>query len=178
LLGGAVGAVLLSIACCFGSLAWIGANVPLTPTVTGPAVHTVHFALADLTQANGYRAVQEIPAAGGSPLGAVALNANYTYEQLGSAELIGTVELRVNNAVVLELAASNEPEYAASNPQFAVAQAGQTYSVTSPDGWQVRATVTALAINDKPELEQGGAGKQPIFAALALDVALTPPPQP
>ena len=119
--------------------------------------------------------MREIQAPDGSTLGTVALNANYTYEQLGAAELIGTVELRVNNSVVLELAASNEPEYAASNPQFKVAQPGQTYTATGADGWQVSATVSALAINDKPALGQGGVGKQPIFDALALDVTLIPP---
>lgn len=174
LLGGAVGAVLLSLVCGFGTVAWLGANVPLTPTAGAPPAQTFRFTLADLNQANNYKVAQDVHTPGGSKLGGISLNANYSYEQVGSAELIATVELRVNNTVVLELAASNQAEYAASNPKFEVAQAGHTYSATSVEGWAVRATVSALEINDTPQLGQGGVGRQPIFAVLTLDVAVTP----
>ncbi len=178
ILGGAVGAVLLSIVCCFGTVVWLGANVPLTPTagVAPVQTQTFRFTLADLTQANNFNAAQDVRAAGGGKLGVVSLNANYTYEKLGSSELIGTVELRVNNNVVLELAASDQPEYAASNPRFEVAQAGKSYTATSPDGWQVQATVSALDVDPTPKLATGGVGKQPVFAAMTLDVIVTPAP--
>jgi len=175
LLGGAVGAVVLSLVCCVGTLVWIGANVTPTPT-PGVTVQTFAFTLDDLTPANGFKAAQDVRGADGSKLGVLSLNANYSYEKLGSPELIGTVEVRVNNNVVLELAASNQPEYAASNPRFEVAEEGKTYTAASPDGWQVQATVNTLATDDQPTLGNGQTGKQPVFSTLDLDVEVIPAP--
>jgi hypothetical protein len=176
ILGGAVGAVLLSIICCFGSLLWIGANVTPTPTATVPRGQAYRFTLAELTAANGFKTAQDVRAADGAKLGVLSLNANYSYQKIGSPELIGTVELRVNNNVVLELAASNQPEYAASNPKFEVAEDGKTYTARSLEGWQVAATVRALAVDDQPTLGNGQTGKQPVFTTLDLDLEVTPAP--
>jgi hypothetical protein len=175
LLGGAVGAVLLSLVCCVGTLYWIGTNVTPTPT-PGVAAQIFHFTLDDLTRANGFKTAQDLRGADGSKLGVLSLNANYSYDKLGSPELIGTVEVRMNNNVVLELAASNQPEYAASNPRFEVAQDGKTYTVRSPEGWPVRATVNALATDEQPTLGNGQTGKQPVFSILDLDIEVIPAP--
>jgi hypothetical protein len=175
ILGGAIGAVLLTLVCCVGTLYWIGTNVTPTPT-PGVTVQTFAFSLADLTPANGFKAAQDVRGANGDKLGVLSLNANYSYEKLGSPELIGTVELRVNNNVVLELAASNQPEYATSNPRFEVAAAGKTYTLRSAEGWSIRATVNALSIDAQPTLGNGQTGKQPVFSALDLAVEVVPAP--
>jgi hypothetical protein len=175
ILGGAIGTVLLSLVCCVGTLYWIGSNVTPTPT-PGLTAQTFRFTLDELTAGNSFKAAQDVRGADGSKLGVLSLNANYSYEKLGSPELIGTIELRVNNNVVLELAASNQPEYATSNPRFEVAAEGKTYTLRSAEGWSIRATVNALTIDEQPTLGNGQTGKQPVFSALDLAVEVIPAP--
>jgi hypothetical protein len=175
ILGGAIGTVLLSIVCCVGTVLWINSNVTPTPT-PGVIAQTFQFTLDDLTPDNSFKMAQDVRGATGDKLGVLSLNANYSYEKLGSPDLIGTVELRVNNNVVLELAASNQPEYATSNPRFEVATEGKTYTVRSAEGWSIRATVNALTIDEQPTLGNGQTGKQPVFAGLDLLVEVIPAP--
>jgi hypothetical protein len=164
----------LSVVCCLG-LAYIGSTIEPTPT-PGATSTTVTLQLSELTAANQFQVDKDVRGANGSKIGVVSMKAGYSYEQQGSPELMGTIEVLLNNKMVLELAASNQAAYAETNPQFEVATAGKTYPKTSDDGWQIATTVDTVAVTENPPLANGKPGQQPVFSDLALTLAITPAP--
>jgi hypothetical protein len=173
LMAGLLVLFLLSVLAFLGLVA-LGATRTRAPAATPtPRTLTFTFQLSDLTAANTFTAAQEVQAADGARLGLLSLHAGYSYAQQGSPELLGTVEVRANDAVMLELAASAQPAYAQHNSQYAVAQANQTYIRTTAEGWAVRVTVLRMALDERPRLATGTTGPQPVFTTLTLQVVAT-----
>jgi hypothetical protein len=171
---GGLGVMALTVLCCLG-FAIIGSTPDATPTAVAQNI-ALTFDLNELTADNDFQMDKEVRAADGSKLGVVSAKAGYSYATLGSPELMGTVEIRVNNKVALELAASTEPKYAETNPEFEVAEQGRTYTGATQDNLQLTVTVDSVAIQEQPTLQDGTPGEQPVFTTLHLTVAVATGP--
>lgn len=145
----------------------------------GPVSQGWIIELSSLNKENDYRLNFDVLGSGGWPVGTLTVARGQSYEQQGKPDLITTIKIttaRTNSTTdspMLELAASQPGDPAASSLPTEAAQAGHTYEKTTADGWRVRATVRVLTTDRHPRLPDGAIGRVPVFSALNLDVEVT-----
>jgi PDZ domain len=128
--------------------------------------------LSDLTPDNGYRVSLDVVSPRGGMIGIFSMLRGRSYEKQGKPDLMSTVQLRMNGDLMLELAAASPVGDGVDGAHLQVAQKGQTYEKTTPEGWRVRTGVQDVSVDPHPGLPDGTAGPDAVFTALALDVEL------
>ncbi|HUP28491.1 MAG TPA: PDZ domain-containing protein, partial [Chloroflexia bacterium] len=106
-----------------------------------------------------------------APIGALSIGSGQSYAKQGKPYLISTIQISTNGKAFIELSAANSP--ATQGNLIQPAKQDQTYEKTTPEGWQVRATIKALAVTDHPDLGDGTEGVNPVFNALDMDVEIS-----
>ncbi len=150
------------------------ASVTNTPTRSEPRLQPLSqgwiFKLPALAKENHYKLDLDVLAEGGLPIGVLSMGRGRNYEKQGKPDLISTVQITANGNPVLELAAASPPGTPGDSSQVEVASQGRSYEKTTAEGWRVRTTVNALAIQEHPKLPDGSEGPSPVFTTLDMDV--------
>ena len=147
----------------------------VTPT-TGTPSGLVTFDLSELTAANNWTVTKAAVAPDGRTLGQVTMDSGYNYSKQGNPELMATVEIRLDDVNLIELAAKSDPAFLASTPVPEEAQTGQTYSATASDGRQMIASVQDVGIQESPPLANKTPGVQAVYTSLTVQVEIVAGP--